>query len=735
MNKKYPCILQRSEEDCGVACLLTVAKYYGRNLKYGDVREAIGTNQQGSTLLGIRRGAEAIGINSRAIKVSPEVLDKLDKIPLPSILHWNGYHYVVLYGKKGRKFIIADPQSGTRIISRQELISSWKGCLMLVLEVDHARFSAQPDEEEKIGYNRFFKRVVPSRGTLFRILILNMVLGLLQIASSFFLQIITDDVLIRGDTKLLIRLSIAVIGATLMSSSLRWVQSNLITHLAQKLELGLIFDFTRHVLQLPLSYFESRRSGEIASRLRDVQDVNQLVSQIVIGIPSQVFGALVATALMVSYSWKLTIVVMVISAIMTITTVAFQPVLEQKTRQVISLSAENQAGLIESFRGILTTKTTNAAPQIWEEIQARFGRLANLYYNVSKIEIVNNTFSHLILEVGAIALLGIGSVLVIQKEITIGQLIAFKFMGDSFFGVVNSLIGFVYEFTRSKSIVQRLTEVLEISPENIADSKKTFAKIPYNADVVCDDVSFQYSGRVQFLTDFSVRIPGGQTTALIGESGCGKTTLVKLLTGLYPLQSGNIRLGDYNIQDITLDGLRQQVILVPQEPHFWTMSILDNFRLCVPDVTFKQIVRACKVTGADEFISKLPNKYQTVLGEFGANLSGGQRQRLAMSRAIVQNPPILILDESTANLDPISEQKILQSLTIERLGKTTITISHRPSVISRADWIIQLKDGGVVQQGTPQSISEKGLNSEFLLDALPPRLNFNDISHNLGQRL
>jgi ATP-binding cassette, subfamily C, bacterial len=185
MNKKYPCILQRSEEDCGVACLLTVAKYYGRTLKYGDVRESIGTNQQGSTLLGIRRGAEAMGINARAIKVAPDVLNKLDKIPLPSVIHWRGYHYVVLYGKKGNKFIIADPQSGVRYVSRKELVGSWQGGLMLLLEVDPARFNAQVNEVEAIGYKRFFQRVIPNRGTLLRILVLNIVLGLLQIASSF----------------------------------------------------------------------------------------------------------------------------------------------------------------------------------------------------------------------------------------------------------------------------------------------------------------------------------------------------------------------------------------------------------------------------------------------------------------------------------------------------------------------------------------------------------------------
>jgi ATP-binding cassette, subfamily C, bacterial len=716
MNKKYPCIPQRSIEDCGVACLLTIAKYYGRNLKYGDVREAIGTNQQGSTLLGIRRGAEAIGFNARAIKANPEILDRLDKIPLPSVIHWQGYHYVVLYGRKGKKYIIADPGSSLRYISREELLEGWKGWLMLVLEVDEPRFFAQTDEVEAVGYQRFLKRAIPNKGTLFRILALNIVLGLLQIISSFFLQILTDDVLIREDTQLLIRVGLAVVAATFLSASLRWVQSNLIIHLAQKLELGLIFDFIRHVLQMPLSYFESRRSGEIASRLRDVQDINSLIAQIVIAIPSQVFGGIVSVSLMLSYSWKLTLLVMVISAIMTITTVAFQPALERQSKQLIHLSAENQAGLVESFRGVLTTKTTNAAPQIWEEIQARFGRLANLYYAVSQIEIVNSTFSSFIFEIGTIAILGFGSSLVIQKEISIGQLIAFKFMGDNFFGVINALIGFIYEFTRSKNIAQRLTEVLDISTENKNDANKKSVSIEPLADIVCTNLNFQYTGRVQFLNDFSVTIPGGKTTAIIGESGCGKTTLVKLLNGLYPLESGNIRLGDYNVQDLRLDCLRQQVVLVPQENHFWTMSILENFRLCDPEVTFDKIVRACKITGADEFISNLPNKYQTVLGEFGANLSGGQRQRLAISRAIIQNPPVLILDESTANLDPPSEKKVLENLAVERQGKTTIAISHRPSVISRSDWVIQLESGKVINSGTPRNLIDRGIALEFLVE-------------------
>ncbi|MFM6276892.1 MAG: ATP-binding cassette domain-containing protein, partial [Dolichospermum sp.] len=190
--------------------------------------------------------------------------------------------------------------------------------------------------------------------------------------------------------------------------------------------------------------------------------------------------------------------------------------------------------------------------------------------------------------------------------------------------------------------------------ENEDYGKKPIAKISENADIFCQDLKFHYAGRIDFLEGFSLTIPGGQVVALIGKSGCGKSTLAKLIAGLYPLQSGNIQIGIYNLQDLSLECLRQQVVLVPQDAHFWSRSIIENFRLGAPHVSFEQIVQACKISGADEFINKLPETYQTILGEFGANISGGQRQRLAIARAIVTDPPILILDESTGGLDPVS---------------------------------------------------------------------------------
>jgi ATP-binding cassette, subfamily C, bacterial len=222
--------------------------------------------------------------------------------------------------------------------------------------------------------------------------------------------------------------------------------------------------------------------------------------------------------------------------------------------------------------------------------------------------------------------------------------------------------------------------------------------------------------RGELLADFSLTIPGGKVTALIGKSGCGKSTLAKLIAGLYRSQSGNIRIGKYNVADLSLDCVRQQVMLVPQEAYFWSRSIIDNFRLKDPYLPLEKIIDACQIADADNFISRLPDKYQTILGEFGANISGGQRQRLALARAIVTDPPILILDESTSGLDPVSEEEVLDKLLAHRQDKTTILISHRPSVIARADYIIFLEDGKLQMQGTIADIQRQaGIHQKFLL--------------------
>ncbi len=713
---KYPIVLQHSVVACGASCMARIGKLYGRTFAISMFREAVGTGARGTTLLGMSRGAEAFGFNARQVKATAQIIDRLDEAPLPAIIHWKGYHWVVLYGKKGKKYVIADPGVGIRYLTRRELIEGWGNGVMLLLTPDDSRFFQQ--ENDKVGgFSRYIQRVWPYRHILLLAIVINFGVGLLSLASPLMMQLLTDDVLVRGDTQLLTTVAIGVIVMNLFRSAVGLVQSHLVGHFGQKLQLGLILEYGRKLLHLPLSYFEGRRSGEVVSRIADVNAINTLVSQIVLGLPSQFFIALISLGLMIVYCWELTLASIGAFVFVTLINLLFLPALRRKTRNMIVLGTENQGFLVETFRGVQILKTTQATPQAWQEYQGNYGRLANLGWSRMKLGLYSGTITGILSTFISIAVLWLGSYLVIGGKLTIGQLMAYNGMSGNFLGFLGAVIGLIDEFITAQVVIQRLTEVIDATPEDEQDFQKPWAEIPGNADITCNKLNFHHAGRVDLLEDFSVTIPGGKVIALIGQSGCGKSTLAKLIAGLYSSQSGNIRYDVYNQQDLSLECLRQQVVLVTQEPHFWSRSIIENFRFSYPQVTFEEIVKACQIAGADEFISELPDKYQTVLGEFGANLSGGQKQRLAIARAIVTEPPVLILDESTGALDPVSEAQVLDRLLEYRQGKTTILISHRPKVIQRADWIVMLETGKLKIQGTPEDLqSLPGDHLDFLDD-------------------
>ena len=720
---RYPIVLQHSEEDCGAACIATISKHYGRTFAISRIREAVGTGSRGTTLLGLNRGAEVFGFNARQVKATNQIIDRISEVPLPAIIHWKGYHWVVLYGKKGKNYVIADPAVGIRYLTRPELIEGWGNGIMLLLTPDDTRFYQQ--ENDKVGgLSRYIQRVWPYRHILLLAIVINFGVGLLSLASPLMMQLLTDDVLVRGDTQLLTTVAIGVIVMNLFRSAVGLVQSHLVGHFGQKLQLGLILDYGRKLLHLPLSYFEGRRSGEVVSRIADVNAINALVSEIVLGLPSQFFIALISLGLMIVYSWELTLASIGAFVVVTLINLLFLPALRRKTRNMIVLGTENQGFLVETFRGVQVLKTTQATPQAWQEYQGNYGRLANLGWSTMKLGLYSGTITSILSTFTSIAILWLGSYLVISGKLTIGQLMAYNGMSGNFLGFLGAAIGLIDEFITAQVVIQRLTEVIDATPEDEKDFQKPWAEIAGNSDLTCTKLNFHHAGRVDLLEDFSVTIPGGKVVALIGQSGCGKSTLAKLIAGLYSSQSGNIRYGNYNQQDLSLECLRQQVVLVPQEPHFWSRSIIENFRFSYPQVTFEQIVKACQIAGADEFISELPDKYQTVLGEFGANLSGGQKQRLAIARAIVTEPPVLILDESTGALDPVSEAQVLDQLLNYRCGKTTLMISHRPKVIQRADWIVMLERGKLKIQGTPEDLSSvAGDHLDFLDDVVPSTKN------------
>jgi ABC-type bacteriocin/lantibiotic exporter with double-glycine peptidase domain len=394
---------------------------------------------------------------------------------------------------------------------------------------------------------------------------------------------------------------------------------------------------------------------------------------------------------------------------------------------MIISDTENQGFLVETFRGVQVLKTTPATPQAWQEYQSNFGSLARLGWDMMKINLYSSTITGFFSTFTGIATLWLGSYLVISQQLSIGQLLAFQGMSGNFLGFLGAVIGLADEFITAQVVIQRLNEVIDTTPEDEGDIKKIRADIPAGADIECSQLTFHHSGRADLLQDFSIIVPGGEVTALIGPSGCGKSTLAKLIASLYIAQEGNIRYGLYNQRDLSIECLRQQVVLVPQEANFWSRSVIDNFRFSYPHAMPETIIRACQIAGADEFISELPNKYQTILGEFGANLSGGQKQRLAIARALVNNPPVLILDESTSALDPVSEAQVLDKLLQYRRGKTTILISHRPKVIEQADYVIMLDKGRLAIAGTLDELRQiDGPHLSFLTHTSAPQQRSNN---------
>lgn len=714
-KQQHACVLQYNEEDCGAACIATISAHHGLHLSLGKVREKVGTMSSGTTLLGLKRGAEALGFMARAAKADASILDNINDIPLPMVCHWDGNHWIVLHGRDhDQKLVIADPAVGLRSVSDNDFLRHWQNGVVLLVEPDPARFRVDEHEPGKKGLWVFASFLKPFKGLLLQALMINLVIGMLALSMPILMQVLTDDVLVRGDTQMLTSLSIGIMLLTALRHGLGWVQGQMVGHFGQKLQLQMILHYGQRLFHLPINYFESHRSGEVVSRINDIQKINELLTAVATGLPSQLCIAAVSLLWMLSYSGPLTLAAVSCYTAVIVCNLLFLPLIQKKTNQILVGSAENQGYLVEVCRGAQVLKTTEATPQAWQEYQRNFGRLARLSWAATQLRLRESTSTGLIGGLSSIALLWYGSSFVINSDLSIGQLLAFNGMGANVLAFLAGLSAISQETITAGVVLRRLSEVMERDPEEANQKEKHQAGISCQAPIQCENISWHYPGRLELLKNFNLEIPGGLTTALIGQSGCGKSSISKLIAGIIQPDHGTIHYGSFSSRDLSLECLRRQVVLVPQESQFFNRSIYDNFVFSHPGIEFTQVVEACTLALADEFIRELPDGYGTILGEFGANLSGGQRQRLALARALVTDPPVLIMDESTSALDPVLEQRLMDRLMAYRKGKTTILVSHRPSVILRADWIVYIDKGQVKQQDQPMALKDSLLLSPYL---------------------
>lgn len=700
--QRYAFIAQYSEEDCGAACMAMVARHYGKKIALDTIRTLIGTGQQGTTLLGLRRGADELGFNSRALRtdVDHSFFDDVHQITLPAILHWKGNHWVVLYAVHNRHVVIGDPAIGIQRLQRDSFLEQWGDGVLLTLDPDMDRLSCQPSERSRQHFLQRLSRLVsPHRSMVLRVLALNAVIGLIGLAIPLLMQVLTDDILVRRDAQLLGVLAIGMAAIYGFRSLMDYLQGQIATFVFERLELDLLLDYGNKLLKMPMQYFDSHRSGEVLSRITDLGQVNSMFNSLLLSLPSALFVALISFVVMLVYSVPLSLVAVVAYAAIVLVQLSFWPTKRAISVKAIVKNADNQGYLVELFRGAQVLKTTNAGYQAWEEYQRNFGELSNLSWRSNRLKILSETFTETLSAFLHVGLLIYGSSFVLAGKLSIGQLLAFSGMGMNVLSFLTQASSFLVQVVADASIFGRLTEVLESKGEEPDPASKAWVDLAPETGITCKQLQFAHPGRRSLIQNLDLTVPAGMITALVGGSGSGKSSLAKLMAGMYVPGSGTIRYGRCYQSDLSLACLREQVCLVTQDSHFFNRTILENFRFTHPQLSYDQVVEACELAMADEFISELPNGYKTRLGEFGTNLSGGQRQRLAIARALATNPPVLILDESTSSLDPSLESQLMERLLAYRRGMTTVLISHRPSVIACCQWVIYLERGAVKFQG------------------------------------
>ena len=486
------------------------------------MRQLVGTSSQGTTLLGLRRGGEELGFHARAAKADASLLEQLEGIPLPLICHWRGNHWVVLHGRRGSHLLVADPACGLVLMEPREFLAGWEDGILLLLEPDPQRFPpevARTDAGRQNSLSVIGRYVLPFRRLLLQVFLLNLVIGVMALSMPLLMQILTDDVLVRGDDRMLASLAIAIIGLFVFRALIDLLQGTLVGHFGHKLQLQMLLHYGRHLLQLPLGYFENRRSGEVVSRIEDIEQVNKLIGNLVLGLPGQFCIALVSLALMATYNSSLTLAALVGYVLVIGIQVALLPTLHRRTRGLVVQSADNQGFLVEIFRAAPLLKTTQATGQAWQQFQRDFGRLSHLSWNLGLLDLRLSASTGLIGNITSIVLLWYGSSFVLSHQLSIGQLLAFNGMGGNVLAFLAAVGGLSQELVTSRVVVDRLHDVLHHPLEEALAPGRQQAVIAADADILCTDVSFHHPGRLALIEDLDLRIPGGLTTALIGESG------------------------------------------------------------------------------------------------------------------------------------------------------------------------------------------------------------------------
>ncbi|MBD2127767.1 peptidase domain-containing ABC transporter [Microcoleus sp. ZQ-A2] len=622
----------------------------------------------------------------------------LTKAPVSYSPHW-----VVAYGVRGDRLIIANPLNPDRTcesLPKSLVEAAWDGQLWQVELIQ---------KQDKFSLAWFLPAVWHYRRLLGEVLFASFTLQLLGLATPILTQVIIDKVMVQGSLPTLDVMAIALLSVAIFEAILGILRLFIFTHTARRLDLSLSAQVFRHLMRLPLAYFEARRVGDTVARVQELENIRQFLTGTALTVILDSIFAVVYLALMFYYNAQLTLVALAVIPLFAILTLVSTPILRNWLNETFNRSADSQSFLVETITGIHSVKAHAAertARDRWEGLFARYIRTG---FRASTTSNISNNIGTFLTNFSYLLILWFGAKLVIDQKLTIGQLVAFQMLSGRMTGPLLRLVQLWQNLQQVLLSVDRIGDILNVAPE--AEPGSGLVLPPLKGQVTFDQIFFRYrSNQEAILRGISFTTEPGMLVGIVGRSGSGKSTLSKLLQRLYLAESGRILIDGFDLKSADLASLRQQIGVVLQEDFLFNGSILENITLGNPDISAEQVVEAARLAVAHDFISEMPQGYETNVGERGTALSGGQRQRIALARLFLSQAPILILDEATSALDSETEQQVLQNIQRISQNRTVFLIAHRFAPLKRADLILVLEKGVIAEKGTHTDLlQQKGL--------------------------
>jgi ATP-binding cassette subfamily B protein len=697
--RRLPHVFQLDEMDCGAACLAMVTRYFGKEIAISRIRDLVGTSIDGTSLLGIARGAEALGLAARTVRASKS---RIDRMPLPAICHWEGNHWVVLFEVTETKVRIGDPARGIRTLPREEFDEKWSGYATLLTRTP----SFDELEEDTARYDWLFAFLRPHRRALIAATVLALLAAGLELAVPVFTQVIIDDAIPDSDKTLLVIGLGAMMAVLVAMVALTVAQRYIMSSAAVHIDIAALDFLSGRLFGLPLGYFARRRTGDIERRLAGVRQAREiLVDSGVEGITlaAQVLAAL---CLMLYYSWALTLVYLAVVPLYVLLMRYSARRLRPMFDSLEEAHGRYASQQIDAIRGIETVKALAAEEGFRDQMPIRFSSLAERLFRAEFLVMTYQGAVQMVTILSLVLFLFAGGLLVIEGQLTTGEFVAFNALVLLTNGPVLILLSLWDEYQQGRILLDRLSDVVDAEPEQAGrEGLRTVSTL--EGAVRLRDVGFRYAPQSPpILAELNLDVAPGATVALVGRSGSGKSTLVKLIAGLLEPTEGTIELDRVDLATLDYRTARRHIGFVLQDTHLFDDTIARNIAFGEePDPV--DVLWAARVASVHEFVERLPLGYETRVGDSGLKLSGGQAQRVAIARAIYRKPAVLLLDEASSALDAESERTVKRNLDDLMHGRTTFVIAHRLSTVRDADLIVVLDRGRIVERGTHVELMER----------------------------